>query len=890
VVAAIVLTAAVAAILPAYVQSRLIPGLAAEFGLAPGQVQVRRIGLWGADLGPIRLDSRQTGVLILASVQVDYTPWSLLRGRIDGITLGGAGLSLVATPGGISLAGWQPPPREKAPSPTSKGPDLATLLPIKLGHVTVMQSQIEIRAGGRSHTIPLSVRLETADLDRGILRGQAQLSVMGNPLTLRIAVDQRANQAALHIQCSRFLLDALCRSGLLPEGTALSGILDVKGDATLQLDPVAVTGMQISGRLIETRMAAGRIALANTVTSQGASQPIDFTVSSLDSEKIRVSGGPFRIDGPVKVDAADFKGTFIPGRPAWSLDGRLDNLIPQQTTDGGSTWEKELPLNWQIRIGPEDADAVGFSLTSAVRSPWAVQRESLRLSGDTLDIQCRGRFSAGELRAEAAGSTGPLLIDLPEKGTLKIPGVKAAGTLSWAVPSHQAPSRGTVQAQLSNVVAMAVSTTVTLPEIRLQADGRAEPGRDWNFQGRLTLSRGRIQDKARRVDARGLDLDLPLQWPAASKAPAGSLQLDAIQWEGRPTGGLRGTLQQVERAVRVRLEHRSRLFEGLRVLIDGYLDAGGFRADVGVPVFQPAQAVDLGRLMPELAGIRAGGRLKASGTVAVTETGSGGRADLAVEQGFVTRQTQNIRLDGIAMALRIDDIAALKSAPRQKFRVAELQWGDLKAQNLDVDFQIEDGRTLFLEKFGLNWCRGRVNTAAVRVVAGKEDYDVTLFCDRLDLAMVLEQLGVAQAGGVGTVNGRIPLRWVDGRLSFDNGFLYSTPGETGQIQMKDTQVLLTGIPPGTPQYTQLDIATEALKDYTYQWAKVNVQSNKDKLLLKLQLDGKPNRLLPFAYNQESGQFTRVKGEGQAEFKGVGVDLNFNIPLNDVLNYRDLLHK
>jgi hypothetical protein len=222
--------------------------------------------------------------------------------------------------------------------------------------------------------------------------------------------------------------------------------------------------------------------------------------------------------------------------------------------------------------------------------------------------------------------------------------------------------------------------------------------------------------------------------------------------------------------------------------------------------------------------------------------------------------------------------------------VADLQMGELKARNLDVDFQIEDRRTLLLEKVGLQWCEGRINTAAIRIVAGKEDYDVTLFCDRLDLAMVLEQLGVAQAGGDGTVNGRIPVRWVNGRLSFDNGFLYSTPGRSGKIQLKGTREILAGIPQGTPQYTQLDIATEALKDYTYQWAKLNVQSKKDILLLKLQLDGKPNRLLPFAYNQESGQFTRVKGEGQAEFKGIGVDLNFNIPLNEIIHYKDLLHR
>jgi hypothetical protein len=887
-VAVILLATATAFFLPAYVQSRIIPRMAAEFGLSPAEARVRRIGLWGADLGPIRLDSRQAAAVTLASVQVDYTPWSLLRGRLDGITLGGAGLLLEANAEGVSLAGWQPQAREKAPSPAGKAPDLATLLPMALGHVNMLQSQVQVLWNGRTHNIPLEVRLDTAELDRGILEGQAWLSIFGNSLTLRLAVDQRANQVSVRIACDRFLLDALCRSGLLPEGTALSGILDVNGEATLQLDPVAVTGLQVSGRLVETRLAAGRTALENTVGDQGESLPITFSVTAEGPHKIQLSGGPFRIDDPFRIGAIAFKGTFTTGRPDWSVDGRLDTLIPQQTADGGITWEKALPLSWQVRLGPGAAEAVDFQVTSLIRQPWALERESLRLTGDAWDIKCHGSLSARELSAEAAWTTGPLQLVMPGQGSVKIAGVKAGGTLLWAMLSNPAPSRVSAQAQLSGVGAVAGSTSLNLPMIRLRAEGRGGAGQAWNLQGRLTLSDGRIQDKTRRVGATGLGLELPLQWPMVDKPPGGSLKLKSLQWEGRRLGGVRGTLQQEGRTVQVHLEHQSRLFQGLRVFMDGGLDMEGLRAEVRVPAYRTARAVDLGSLVPAAAGIMAGGRLKAHGTLMVTRAGSQGRADLAVEQGTMARQMQKIRLDGIAMTLRINDIAAFKSAPRQKLRVADLQWGDLKARNLEVDFQVEDSRTLFLEKVGLQWCRGRVNTAAVRIVAGKEDYDVTLFCDRLDLAMVLEQLGVAEAGGDGTVNGRIPLRWVDGRLSFDNGFLYSTPGEPGQIQMMGTQALLEGIPPGTPQYTQLDIATEALKDYTYQWAKVHVQSNNDKLLLKLQLDGKPNRLMPFAYNPESGQFTRINGEGQAEFKGIGVDLNFNIPLNEIIHYKDLL--
>jgi hypothetical protein len=98
------------------------------------------------------------------------------------------------------------------------------------------------------------------------------------------------------------------------------------------------------------------------------------------------------------------------------------------------------------------------------------------------------------------------------------------------------------------------------------------------------------------------------------------------------------------------------------------------------------------------------------------------------------------------------------------------------------------------------------------------------------------------------------------------------------------------LPPDAPQHTQLDIATEALKDYTYKWARLYLESDDRDLLIKLQFDGKPNRLLPFAYDTSLGRFKRVSGEGKADFTGIGIDLNFRSPLNEILRYREIFNQ
>jgi len=48
-------------------------------------------------------------------------------------------------------------------------------------------------------------------------------------------------------------------------------------------------------------------------------------------------------------------------------------------------------------------------------------------------------------------------------------------------------------------------------------------------------------------------------------------------------------------------------------------------------------------------------------------------------------------------------------------------------------------------------------------------------------------------------------------------------------------------------------------------------------------------MLPFAYDTQQGQFKRVEGAGEADFKGIAIDLNLRIPLNQILQYKELFN-
>ncbi len=56
--------------LPDYLEARVIPQLLAKTGITDFAFKVRHIGIYGADLGALRIGSEQKPALVIQSVQV----------------------------------------------------------------------------------------------------------------------------------------------------------------------------------------------------------------------------------------------------------------------------------------------------------------------------------------------------------------------------------------------------------------------------------------------------------------------------------------------------------------------------------------------------------------------------------------------------------------------------------------------------------------------------------------------------------------------------------------------------------------------------------------------------------------------------------------------------
>ncbi len=370
---------------------------------------------------------------------------------------------------------------------------------------------------------------------------------------------------------------------------------------------------------------------------------------------------------------------------------------------------------------------------------------------------------------------------------------------------------------------------------------------------------------------------------------SGSLQLARIMLNGQDLGGILLTAEQQAGGVFFAGNHDSKALEGIRLKIKG--DVGNSAAkglhgslQLSVPR-QKFTAFNLGRFFKARQEITLAGEFGLQAAGAFSGGAGSGELQLQLDNTRLELPKREIALTGLNLSLAIPDLLQTRSLPAQPLSFATAKVGNLAFTDGKFAFQLESPTSLLLESGIFAWCDGHVSAGSLRLSTGRRDYETTLVCDRLSLAGLFAQFGVQRAEGEGILNGRIPMAVVDGRLRFVDGLLSSPPGEGGNIRIGNLGLLTAGIPKDSPQFSQLDFAGEALKDFRYNSAKLLLNSEGDDLLLQIKLDGQPLHPIPFSYNSQLGSFTRLQaGETGGIIQPILLDMNLRLPFEKIMEY------
>jgi len=888
--------------LPRLLASIILPAVAENAGIENLSVHVRHVGFHSADIGPLSTGSGRQRVLLLDSMQLSYSPRALLRGHIESIVLRGIEWSCEYRNGefilhGIDLKSILGSRQEKADGrgTTDREPTLS------IGRIEVQQSTVSLTWRGYHLRLPVRLEVIPASGTWQSVDIACRLFPRDQAIAVSAAIDIPGKTGRLTLNARDIHPDAFSDLlGAIP-GLAASGSMDMEGRVQIGLTPFRILSGSVSARVRKGRIKYGSLQLTTesgsgethrpfvaAISGEGKEwsfsaadiagiTPIPFHIPQWTTEITLADGGlSLAGDGALIIDSAAVK---VPG-PLRIPEPIVLPVGHSAAYSRNNGWSFSLVSNGQGHPPAPD---------SRIRFTWGgvavtARQPRIRLYASGNGDASRGEYSLALLDARAAGGGASMAI--PQLT------VNGHGDLSRLSP----PFGGQLTFRLSaeNTRMTTESTNVYLPHLLLDGRYGGPEGPGGGLLGRLSFSDAEVSDSARQTVLGGIDGAIPLAWPIRRPMEKGTLSIGHMRWRDSEIGSLVAGFEQNQDGFLVDGKHTSSLLPGLTAAVKGsagkgWKDQWFAEVDLRVVRYRLPSGTTLEKILPAAKDIAFSGTWDADLKVRMGGSGISGTLDTSVSDAAVTLREGNVTIEGIQASLSLPDLPNLRSAPKQQLRFREASFGNLRATDGMVDYQIESPGSFFVEKSSLGWSSGRLHTHAVRIRPGDGSYGLTVYCDRLSLAELLGQIGSVKAEGEGTVNGRIPLQFIEGKLRFTDGFLYSTPGNGGKLRLTETDILTAGIPPDTPQFTQLEVAREALRDYDYSWVKLNLETEEDVLFVGMQLDGKPADPMPFEYRKDLGGFARIEAGGDGSiFQGIRLDVNLRVPLERILRYGDVL--
>ncbi len=367
---------------------------------------------------------------------------------------------------------------------------------------------------------------------------------------------------------------------------------------------------------------------------------------------------------------------------------------------------------------------------------------------------------------------------------------------------------------------------------------------------------------------------------------SGTFSIGQIQYKKEDLAGLSAKIRQKADGIAFQGLLTSHRTKSLQLKLSGSLSPGHPSiCTISLPAsrFTENSVPDFIGLPADL---RFSAELQATANLSFTDNVPYGTLQVQLRDGSLDLEEKKISLNGISTEITLPQLPNVFSSPRQELLIKNMEIGNLNFSDGRVAFRIEDQQTLFIEKSRFDWCNGKVESGSLHISLVDPELSTTLYCDRLQFSELLSQLGISQTEGDGSLNGRLPLHFTGKEMVFDDGFLFSTPGNSGIVRFGNTEMLRQGMP-DMGQAAYLDYSIQAMENFSYNWTKLTFNSTGDDLLISMQIDGKPAAPLPFGYR--NGQLV-PQAQGSGIQHPIRLDVNFHLPFNEMFKYGQNLQK
>ncbi len=301
------------------------------------------------------------------------------------------------------------------------------------------------------------------------------------------------------------------------------------------------------------------------------------------------------------------------------------------------------------------------------------------------------------------------------------------------------------------------------------------------------------------------------------------------------------------------------------ILITNYIEMAEQQLDLSIlPV-----------IFPELDGISLHVNAKTTGDYTYYRNSGKGSMEITLSDGSLSWPEKQLEADSIHFTFSLPNFPALVS-DSQVIRFKNFKYGKIEVESGRFGYRMYSPTVWFIDNTTLNWCGGKIRGESMRLSPENRRTRITLHADRLKLSELLHQIGIGtDSGGTGTISGTIPaIISKEEGIVFRDAYLYSTPGEEGRIELIPSQTVLDS----TEGSIESALAVDALKNFSYSWVKIGLNTQDETLTAKFEMDGKPADELYYSVGKDG----IVRSKNPVKFKGIKLDVSFNLPLNETL--------
>lgn len=324
-----------------------------------------------------------------------------------------------------------------------------------------------------------------------------------------------------------------------------------------------------------------------------------------------------------------------------------------------------------------------------------------------------------------------------------------------------------------------------------------------------------------------------------------------------------------------------------------YNDTGCFDAEIQYHPLSSAREKSLSELLfkkdKKLSGWQVKGDTDLLCRIVKCPFNSDLRFSLEISNGAIDNPDMNVAVSGIAFTGEVRIFPEAHTIRPFQISFEKASAGKLEILEAEAEGQVLPGFAFSADNGAFSFLEGSLEISRLHFDPRKEELDIHVHGKEISISRIFEVFELGNAKGKSTMNVYLPVQYKEGRFRFEKGYMYSTPGEGGDVEIKGVEKLMEYLPQKGLEYFQMELAKEALQDFSYNWFAIRFHSEEENLLVNISVDGKPNQPLPFEYKRDVGAFVRVEGESPgSEFQGIRLDLNLNIPLDRILAHKQLL--